>query len=63
MSEQDARAATDAGMTAAQQRYSHYEAKTHGLDATCGDPMPAESTLQSAPVSEAAGESTLLWRE
>lgn len=60
MSEQDARAATDAGMAAAEQRYSHYEANTHGLDATCGDPMPAESTQQSAPDSQdSQGHGTL----
>ena len=63
MSEQDVAAATDAGMTAAEQRYSHYEANTHGFDATCGDPMPAASTLQSYPAGgpepSSPGKSTL----
>lgn len=49
MSEQDARAAMEAGMAACEQRQSHYMANVAGQAATAGDPVPEEPSLQPIP--------------
>lgn len=52
----DAAAVTAAAEQAAHARMSHYEANTHGQGSACGDPAPAESTLQPPPQPPLLGD-------